>query len=108
MKITIKISRIYLLCILLSLTSFAALADSVTQAQAKAATEEAYDLWQQTIAVGHEWNTIKPLVAQSKQELRGKLYASSLSLANRAIAQSKQALIQAEHEKTNWVNNLPK
>ncbi|ORU91795.1 MAG: hypothetical protein A6F72_03425 [Cycloclasticus sp. symbiont of Poecilosclerida sp. N] len=108
MKVLFNNSRAVLICILLILASFSSIAKSVTQAQAKAATEEAHNLWQQSIAAGHEWSTIKPLVVQSKKNLTAKLYFSALSLAEQAISQSKQALIQAEHEKINWLNNLPK
>ncbi|MEO1963044.1 MAG: hypothetical protein ABGX64_04690 [Cycloclasticus sp.] len=83
-------------------------AHAQTESEANNAIIEAQSLWDESIAAGHEWNTIKPLVAQAKQAFRAKDFATAISLAKEASAQSKEALVQAEYEKTNWVNNLPK
>jgi len=96
----------YLFALLLSLYCISVSAQSSTQAEA--AIHSAHELWDKTKVAGHEWNTIKPLIAQAKQALKAKDYATAINLAEQASAHSKQALIQAEHEKTNWVNSLPK
>ncbi len=97
-----------LLALLLSFVSFSTFSQSAAHSQAKTAIQQANELWQQSIAAGHEWVTIKPLVAQAKQAFAANDFKSALALANEASAQSKQALIQAQFEATNWVNNLPK
>jgi len=98
----------YLFTLLLSLYCISVSAQQSTQSEANAAIHAAHDLWDQTKVAGHEWNTIKPLIAQAKQALESGDYAAAMTLATKASAHSKQALIQAEHEKTNWLNNLPK
>ncbi|PCH83849.1 MAG: hypothetical protein COB26_11715 [Piscirickettsiaceae bacterium] len=95
-----------LLSILLSI--FCLTANAQTKDEAKRAIDHAQILWDQTIIAGHEWNTIKPLVAQAKQALKSNDFTKALALATQASVQSKHALVQAEHEKTNWVKNLPK
>jgi len=96
------------LVLLLSLACTSAYSQTATQKQAKQAIASANALWNKTKAAGHEWNTIKPLVAQAKQALSTNNYATAIALANEASAQSKLALTQAEHEKTNWLLNVPK
>ncbi|MEW4982286.1 MAG: hypothetical protein AB1Y26_03515 [Cycloclasticus sp.] len=101
-------TKTLLFVLLLSFASFATISQSATQSHAKIAIQQANELWQQSIAAGHAWNTIQPLVAQAKQALANKDFETAIALANEASAQSKQALIQAEFEKNNWINNLPK
>jgi len=98
----------YLFALLLSLYCISASAQPSTQSEAKAAIHGASNLWAQAKSAGHEWSTIKPLIAQAKKALEAKEYATAVHLAEQASAHSQQALIQAEHEKTNWVNSLPK
>lgn len=100
-----KIKRIL---IPLLLTLICSTAYAQTASEAEQAVQLADKFWAETITAGHEWNTIKPFVAQAKQALKTKDFSTAITLANRASEQSKLALIQAEHEKTNWVNNLPK
>ncbi|MBL4743351.1 MAG: hypothetical protein JKX87_01725 [Cycloclasticus sp.] len=92
----------------LLLTLICSTAYAQTSSEAEQAIQSADKLWAATITAGHEWNTIKPLVAQAKQALKTNDFSAAITLANRASEQSVLALIQAEHEKTNWVNNLPK
>lgn len=82
-------------------------AQSTTKAEAQNAIQNAGQVWEQAKASGHEWNTIEPLVSQAKQALKTQKYTTALALANQASQQAKLALKQAEHEKTNWVNNVP-
>ena len=97
-----------LLLIALSLVCANVYSQSATQTQAEQAIVNARVLWNKTKVAGHEWNTIKPLVTQAKQALDKKDYATAITLAQEASAQSELALIQAEHEKTNWQLNIPK
>lgn len=97
-----------LIFLFLILSFFSVIVHAQSAAEAKQAVERAQKLWNKTIEVGHEWNTIKPLVAQAKQALRSNDYAKAIALANKGSLQSEQAIIQSEHEKTNWVHNLPK
>ena len=87
---------------------FCTLANATTATDAAKSIQLAEDLWDKTKSAGHEWNTIKPLVAQAKQALKSKDFATAIELSNKASQQAELALIQAEHEKTNWLNNLPK
>jgi len=50
----------------------------------------------------------RPLIAQAKQALQTNDFSTATALAQKASTQSELAITQAEHEKTNWVNNLPK
>ncbi|HIG78524.1 MAG TPA: hypothetical protein EYQ47_00615 [Cycloclasticus sp.] len=97
-----------LLSILLTNLGFITSVHADDKSDAQSAIENAQSLWDQSIAVGHEWNTIKPLIAQAKQALQENDFAKAIALAKEASAQSKHAIIQAELEQTNWVNNLPK
>jgi len=96
------------LALILIIGLFCTSANATTAADAEKSIQSAQNLWDKTKLAGHEWNTIKPLVAQAKQSLDNKKYAVAIELANKATQQAKLALIQAEHEKTNWLNNLPK
>ena len=87
---------------------FCTSANASTAAEASKGIQTAENLWYKTKLAGHEWNTIKPLVAQAKQSLNNKEYTAAIELSNKAAQQAKLALIQAEHEKTNWLHNLPK
>jgi len=94
------------LAILLSFLYTSANATSASEASEN--IQAAEDLWNKTKSAGHEWTTIKPLVAQAKQAFNSKDYAAAVELSSKATKQAELALIQAEHEKTNWLNNLPK
>ncbi|MEH6504074.1 MAG: hypothetical protein V7682_09255 [Cycloclasticus sp.] len=102
-----KSNYIFIL-VLLTLFSFSANAHSTSESQAEKALQTANELLAKTIVAGHQWNTIKPLIDQSKKALQAKDFNNAISLANEAIDQSKLALMQAESEKTNWLYSLPK
>ena len=95
-----------LISILISL--FYLTANAQTNAEAEQAVKDAQSLQEQTIAVGHEWSTIKPLIAKAKQALKANEYKSAITFAKKASEQSKLALIQAQYEKANWKSSLPK
>ncbi|PCI19825.1 MAG: hypothetical protein COB62_05290 [Piscirickettsiaceae bacterium] len=102
-----NIKPYYLVLCLLVLPLFA-IANEPTKQQALASINEAQQLWSQSKTAGHEWSTIKPLVAQAKQAIDSTNYESAIELAKKASAQAKLALAQAEYEQTNWLKNLPK
>ncbi|ORU93793.1 MAG: hypothetical protein A6F70_06695 [Cycloclasticus sp. symbiont of Bathymodiolus heckerae] len=97
-----------LLSFLIFLSCLTTTVQAATQSQAKEAILTAHNLWDKTKTAGHEWNTIKPLMAQATQALQENDYITAIALAKKASTQSKLALVQAEREKTNWLNNLPK
>lgn len=99
----IKTIAIALFFATLSLSATANTADKAQQA-----IDNAQKLWDQSKTSGHEWNTVKPLVAQAKQALSAKDYDSAIKLANHGAKQAELSLIQAEHEKTNYLNSLIK
>ncbi|PHS72211.1 MAG: hypothetical protein COB22_05795 [Cycloclasticus sp.] len=103
----INIKHVVLIFCLLTLTA-SVFAAKATKSDAEESIQSAQQLWDKSIAVGHEWNTVKPLVAQAKQAMETNDFAAAVALANRAAEQAELSLVQAEHEKTNWVNNLPK
>ncbi len=94
--------------LILCLYCLAAFALPATQTNAKEAIKSAHTLLDQSKIAGHEWSTAKPLIAQAKQALQLQKYAKAITLAEKASEQSKLALDQAEHEKNNWLNSLPK
>jgi hypothetical protein len=92
---------------LLSLVSIANAA-SPTKTDAEQSLSKAQLLWTQSIEAGHGWNTVKPFIDEAKQALKAGNYSEAISLADKGAMQAKLSLTQAEHEKTNWVHNLPK
>lgn len=96
------------LLVILALTGTTTFAQMASEYEAKKAITAAQTLWNKTKITGHEWNTIKPLIVQANQALKADNFTKAIELANEASAQSKLALSQAEHEKNNWLLNVPK
>lgn len=96
------------LLVILALTGTTTYAQMASESEAEQSITAAQTLWNKTKVTGHEWNTIKPLIAQANQALKANNFTKATQLANEASAQSKLALIQAEHEKNSWVLNVPK
>ena len=100
--------NIKLLLLLFCLASPLTYAQAATKSHAEEAISSALVLWDKTKVSGHEWITIKPLITQAKQALKANDFLIAITLAKRASEHSELALVQAEHEKNNWINNLPR
>lgn len=84
------------------------IAADATKVDAENSIQTAMQLWENTRLAGHEWTTIRPLIAQAKQALLTNDFSTATAFAQKASTQSELAITQAEHEKTNWINNVLK
>jgi|TARA_R110002095_G_scaffold104458_7_gene91473 hypothetical protein len=79
-----------------------------SKTEAEKAIQTAKELRTKTIAAGHEWNTLQPLIKKAEKALAAKDFSAAISFAQKASSHSESALKQAESEKTNWLLSVPK
>lgn len=96
-----------IISIIFCLTCSAAYAEA-SKSGAEKAIKAAKELRTATIAAGHEWNTLKPLIKKAEKALEEKDFSAATAFAQKASSHSESALKQAESEKTNWLLSVPK